>query len=191
LAGIQGGAAFVSTAVLGLGERAGLAALEEVVMAARHVCRFGTNVEVSMLPQLCSYVAKAAGREISEGKPIVGSRIFVHESEIHGDGVIKDPRNYEPFAPEELGFTRQIAVGKHSGARILGFRLSRLGIVKSDDELRTMVRRIREMVARFKRTVTDEELLKLSASGDEALESHGGRKGNYEGNCSAAFVAVD
>jgi homocitrate synthase NifV len=162
LAAVEGGATFVSTAVLGLGERAGMAALEEVVMAAKHVYAMEADFQVSMLPRLCSCVAGAAGRAISVDKPIVGSRIFIHESEIHGDGVMKDPTNYEPFSPEDLGLSRQIAVGKHSGARILKFRLDRLGIVKSDAELREMVRRIRMLAGRFKRIVTDEELLQLS-----------------------------
>lgn len=191
LAGVQGGAAFVSTAVLGLGERAGMAALEEVVMAARHVYHAESGFQVSMLPRLCSYVAAAAGRPVAVDKPIVGSRIFVHESEIHGDGVIKDPHNYEPFAPEDLGIARQIAVGKHSGTRILRFRLRRLGIVKTDDELHAMVRRTRALAARFKRTVTDEELLELSARENRGLRSCVGRKDTHEGIGLAAIAALD
>jgi len=191
LAGIEGGAALVSTSVLGLGERAGMAALEEVVMAARHVYGVETNFRVDMLPELCSYVAEAAGRNVSVDKPIVGSGIFVHESEIHGDGVIKDPRNYEPFAPEELGIMRQIAVGKHSGARILGFRLRRLGIVKSDDQLRAMVRHIRTLADGFKRPVTDRELLALSAQADREPAPCVGWKDTHERNCLSAFAARD
>lgn len=190
LAGVEGGATFVSTAVLGLGERAGMAALEEVVMAARHVYGLDTAFQVSLLPRLCSCVARAAGRTISVDKPIVGSRIFIHESEIHGDGVMKDPTNYEPFSPEDLGFHRQIAVGKHSGARILKFRLDRLGISKTDAELREMVRRIRLVAARFKRTVTDEELLKLS-QGDFGWPSSGNPECAHEQNDRTALASSE
>ncbi len=190
LSAVEGGATFVSTAVLGLGERAGMAPLEEVVMAAKHVYRLDTAFQVSILPRLCSCVARAAGRTIPVDKPIVGSRIFVHESEIHGDGVMKDPTNYEPFSPDDLGLRRHIAVGKHSGARILRFRLDRLGIAKTDDEVREMVRRIRMLAARFKRTVTDEELLKLS-QGDSGWPSSGSLECAHEQNDRTALACIE
>lgn len=159
LAGIRGGATFVSTSVLGLGERAGNAALEEVVMALKHVWGVDLGLRVSELPRICRYVAQASGRNISPGKPIVGDKIFFHESEIHADGVIKNPRNYEPFSPDELGLSREISLGKHSGTRALAFRLRRLGIVKEDGEVADMVRTIRS--SPMKRALTDADLIRM------------------------------
>lgn len=159
LAGIRGGAAFVSTSVLGLGERAGNAALEEVVMALKHVWGLDLGLRVSGLPEICRYVSRASGRDIAPGKPIVGGKIFSHESEIHADGVLKNPANYEPFSPDELGLAREISLGKHSGTRALAFRLRRLGIVKEKNEVAEMVRKIRSSPA--KGALTDADLIRL------------------------------
>jgi homocitrate synthase NifV len=161
LAGIRAGAAFVSTTVLGLGERAGNAALEEVALALIQLYGVDSGLHLSRLPGLCRYVAQASGREIPAGKPIVGSRIFSHESEIHADGVLKDPRNYEPYSPEELGLTREIALGRHSGRRALSYRLDKLGILKRPEQIEDLVKNVRSFSAHLKRGVTDDELTEL------------------------------
>ncbi len=161
LAGIRAGAAFVSTTVLGLGERAGNAALEEVVMAISHLYGIDMGLDMSLLPALCEYVSKASGRQISAGKPIVGSKIFSHESEIHASAVIKNPSNYEPYPPEKLGRQREIILGKYSGRRALSYRLSQLGIVKGAESLSDLVRRVRCLSDRLKRALSDEELIDL------------------------------
>jgi homocitrate synthase NifV len=159
LAGIKSGATFVSTSVLGLGERAGNAALEEVVMALKHVLGLDLGLRVSGLLEICRYVSEASGRAISPAKPIVGTKIFSHESEIHADGVLKNPANYEPFSPEEVGLAREISLGKHSGKRAVAFRLRRLGIVKEKNEVAEMVRKIRSSHA--KGALTDADLVRL------------------------------
>ncbi|MGO9567313.1 MAG: homocitrate synthase [Desulfomonilaceae bacterium] len=161
LAGIRAGAAFVSTTVLGLGERAGNAALEEVLMALTHLYGIDTGLDISVLPSLCEYVSQASGREIPAGKPIVGSKIFSHESEIHASAVIMDPSNYEPYPPEKLGREREITLGKYSGRRVLSYRLSRLGLVKGAENLGDLVRRVRCLSDLLKRALSDEELIEL------------------------------
>jgi homocitrate synthase NifV len=163
LAGIKAGAEFVSTTVLGIAERAGSAALEEVVMAAKHVYGLTSNVNIGVLSRLCNAVAEASGRPIPVDKPIVGSHIFSHESEIHAAGVIKNPENYEPFSPEEIGLKRQIVLGKHSGRRALAFRLERLGINKGNKELRELVAKIRRL--NLKRPLTDDDVRSLCIGG--------------------------
>jgi len=161
LAGVRAGAAFVSTTVLGLGERSGNAALEEVLMALTHLYGVETGLDVSLLPALCEYVSRASGRKIPEAKPIVGSKIFSHESEIHASAVIKAPSTYEPYPPEKLGRKREIILGKYTGPRALSYRLSQLGVVKGSENLGSLVRRVRCLSDRLKRALSDEELLEL------------------------------
>jgi homocitrate synthase NifV len=168
LAGIRGGAAFVSTTVLGLGERAGNAALEEVVMALTHLYGVDTGMDISLLPALCEYVSQASGREIPPGKPIVGGKIFSHESEIHASAVIKNPSNYEPYPPEKLGREREIILGKYSGRRALSYRLSRLGLAQGAENLSDLLQRVRCLSDRLKRALSDDELIELYSQRTEA-----------------------
>jgi homocitrate synthase NifV len=161
LAGVRAGATFISVTVLGLGERAGNAPLEEVAMALKHVRPAPTGIRISGLPALCKYVSEAAERPIPAAKPIVGTKIFAHESEIHAAAVIDNPENYESYDPEQLGLKREISVGKYTGRRALSYRLRNLGIVKADDDLNLLIPRIRSMSSRNKRTLSDQELLEL------------------------------
>ena len=118
IAGIHGGATWVNVTVGGLGERAGNAALEEVVMALKYVEGFEQlQFDTKRFRELGEYVAQAAGRTIPVWKSIIGTNMFAHESGIHADGVIKNPKTYEVFAPEEVGLSRQIVIGKHSGSK--------------------------------------------------------------------------
>jgi homocitrate synthase NifV len=161
LAGIRAGAAFVSTTVLGLGERAGNAALEEVLMALTHLYGVDIGLDIAALPALCEYVSKACGREIPADKPVVGSKIFCHESEIHAAAVIKNPGNYEPYPPEKVGKQREIALGKYSGRRGVSYRLSRLGMVGKGRDLGDLVPQVRRLSDHLKRSLSDEELIDL------------------------------
>jgi len=161
IAGTYAGAAFVSTTILGIGERAGNAPLEEAVMALKHVAGMDTGVNTGLLGRLCSYVGAVSGRGIPDGKPVVGGRIFTHESGIHVDGILKDPKIYEPYGPEEVGKKRAIALGKHSGRAALAHRLSKLGVEVGGDAAGVLLVRVKEMGARLKRPVSDRELLSL------------------------------
>jgi homocitrate synthase NifV len=164
LAGVRAGAAYVSTTVLGIGERAGNAATEEVVMAAKHIMGADTGIDPARLPRLCGYVAKAAGRSISPDKPIVGGGIFHHESGIHADGVIKLPSAYEAYPPEEVGLGRDITIGKHSGRAALVHRLGGMGINLSGKDAAGMLMEVRRICVGLKRELSDAELLKLYES---------------------------
>lgn len=134
LAAVRGGAAVVSTTVLGLGERAGCAALEEVALALRYVHKEPIGLRLEVLPRLCRRVAELAGIVIPAGKPIVGGNAFAHESGIHVAGILRDPRTYEPFPPEEVGLERVLVVGKHSGSRGLQHVLASLGVIATHEE---------------------------------------------------------
>ena len=101
LAGLHGGATHVGVTVNGLGERAGNAALEEVLMSLMIVCGYkGENINTKMFREVSEYVSRASGRELPKWKAIVGTNMFAHESGIHADGALKDPKNYEAFDPD-------------------------------------------------------------------------------------------
>ena len=115
LAAIRGGATHVNTTVNGLGERAGNAPLEEVVMALLHIYDRSTGVSPHQLRGISALVAGASGRPVPVNKPIVGEAIFTHESGIHVHGLLRDPANYQALDPAELGRHHHLVLGKHSG----------------------------------------------------------------------------
>ncbi|MBI4396879.1 MAG: homocitrate synthase [Elusimicrobia bacterium] len=159
LAGLRGGASFVSTTVNGLGERAGNAALEEVVMALKYVEGVPTSFDISKLRALSEHVAKASGREIWVSKPIVGKNIFFHEAGVQASGVIRDPDTYEVFSPNEIGGERQILIGKHSGATTVQWKFREYGISLTEDETRKILEDIRVQAVKVKRPLYDKELM--------------------------------
>jgi homocitrate synthase NifV len=115
LAALRAGATHASVTVLGLGERAGNAALEEVVMALGHAAPGCSGVDPLRLRPLARLVADAADRPIARAKAIVGADIFTHESGIHVAALMKDVRTYQGIDPATLGRRNKVVIGKHSG----------------------------------------------------------------------------
>ena len=115
LAAIRAGAAHASVTVLGLGERAGNAALEEVAVALTQTSAVHTTMDPVALHALADLVARAAGVSIGRAKAIVGRDIFTHESGIHVAGLLSDVRSYQALDPTGFGRRNRIAMGKHSG----------------------------------------------------------------------------
>ena len=163
LAGIRAGARFVNTTVNGLGERAGNAALEEVVMALKHACGIDLNLDTGRFVELSRLVGRASRRPVPEWKAVVGAKAFAHESGLHVDGVLKSPRNYEGFDPAEVGLDRQLVVGKHSGRHGVQDRLRGLGIVLDPSEEATFLERVRNLSQGRKRSLSDRDLVQLHA----------------------------
>ncbi len=159
IAGIRAGARFANTTINGLGERAGNAALEEVVMGLKHACGIETGIDTHRFREMSLFVAKASDRPLSVSKPVVGSRVFAHESGLHADGVIKDPHNYEGFDPAEVGLTRSIVIGKHSGTSGLIERYRSMGIAVDRIRAEPMLEKTRAMSCRRKRDLTNRELM--------------------------------
>jgi homocitrate synthase NifV len=159
LAAVRAGATHASTTVNGLGERAGNAALEEVVMAARHLHGIECGVDTTALQGISQLVAQASGRPVAAGKSIVGAAVFTHESGIHVDGLLKDRGNYEAFQPEELGRAHRLVLGKHSGSHGVRNAYARLGMVLSGEQAGALLERIRGHVTATKRAPTDAELI--------------------------------
>lgn len=158
LAGLKAGATHVGVTVMGLGERAGNAALEEVVMALKHIWKVDLGFKPSMYRDIAEYVSLASGRELPAWKAIVGSNMFAHESGIHADGAIKNPITYEVFAPEEVGLERQIVIGKHSGSKALVMKFAEYGITLGEEEANELLPRIRSHAVALKRCLFDKEL---------------------------------
>ena len=159
LAALRAGATHANTTVNGLGERAGNAALEEVVMAVRHLHHAETGVDTQALVSISHLVAKASGRAVAFNKSIVGSAVFTHESGIHIDGLMKNASTYESFDPGELGRQRSTVLGKHSGSQAVRQAYALLGVVLDDDALvGRLLARIREHAMRVKQEATADEL---------------------------------
>jgi len=161
LAAFRAGATHASTTVNGLGERAGNAALEEIVMGLRHLYGVECGVDSRALPGLSQLVADAACRPVPEGKCIVGAAVFSHESGIHVDGLIKDRRNYQSIDPAELGRSHRFVLGKHSGSAGVRAAFNRLELQLADESVPPLLERIRDHAMRTKRSPDDAELKRL------------------------------
>ena len=161
IAGIIGGANYVGVTVNGLGERAGNAALEEVLMALKYIHGYDTNIDTTKFKDLSEYVSNASGRDLPAWKAIVGSNMFKHESGIHADGALKNPTNYEAFDPKEVGLERQIVIGKHSGKAAIINKFKEYDINLNDEDASIMLEAVRFLCIRAKRTLFDKELVQL------------------------------
>jgi len=142
--GVMGGARAISTTVNGLGERAGNAPLEEVIMALMVLYDFDLNLNISILKELSEMVEEYSKVSLPVNKAIVGDRIFYHESGIHVDGVLEHPLTYEPFLPEKIGHNRRIVFGKHSGCSAVDKKLKNMGIEVSKEDLLKIVEKIKD-----------------------------------------------
>ncbi|MFT3828992.1 MAG: citramalate synthase [Opitutaceae bacterium] len=162
LAAFEGGAAAASVTVNGLGERAGNAALEQVVMALQVAHGVDCGVRTEKLAYLSALVARASGRTLAPERPVVGAAVFRHESGLHCAGLLKDARTYEPFAPEMVGRRREpFAVGWKSGAAALGAALRAAGVVSDEATVRGLLPAVRRRARELRRTLSPAELLAL------------------------------
>ncbi len=116
ISAMESGASALSVTVNGLGERAGNAALEEVVAAIAVTSSDFCQIRMDKLMPLCRYVSELSKRPIPPNKPITGDMVFTHESGIHCHAMLKEPLAYQPFSSEILGRTSRFVIGKHSGA---------------------------------------------------------------------------
>lgn len=162
LSGIKAGASSVNTAVNGLGDRAGNAALEEVVMALKRIYGMQVGVNTRRLLELSRVVSKASRCAVPPWKAVVGENAFVaHEPGIYGSGFIKNPVTYEPFAPEEVGGERCFVVGKRSGGHLVSNFLKQRGVKLDPEETQSVLEAVRHRSVQAKRSLTEEELLSL------------------------------
>ena len=164
LAGIINGARQVECAVNGIGERAGNAALEEIIMALytrRAFYEKEININYGELFRTSRLVSSLTGMRVQPNKAIVGKNAFAHESGIHQDGVLKERSTYEIMSPELIGLSRgSLVLGKHSGRHAFKEHMIELGYQLNEDELDLAFRAFKE-IADKKKEVTNDDLVAL------------------------------
>ena len=158
LAAAVGGATHVNTTINGLGERAGNAALEEVVVGLRQLYGMETGVDLRNFPALSLQVATASGDTIGSRKSLIGRDVFSHEAGIHVDGLLKDPINYQGVDPAIVGRSHQLVLGKHSGSQGVMHAYQQLGIHIDKAQAGRLLPLIRSFVSFNKRTPQSTEL---------------------------------
>jgi homocitrate synthase NifV len=161
LAALKAGAQCASTTVGGLGERAGNAPMEEVVMALKYQEGITLKIDTKRFKNLAEEVSRAANRPIPSGKPLTGTDAFTHESGIHVDGLLKNLLTYQFISPEDVGQKRRFVIGKHSGSKSLIHILGLRGIDISPGEVKVLLILVREKATELKRVLTDEEVFGL------------------------------
>ncbi len=161
LAGVEGGARQVECTINGLGERAGNAALEEVVMAMRtrrDVLHFDTGIDATMLMRASKLVSAVTSFPVQYNKAIVGRNAFAHESGIHQDGMLKNTSTYEIMTPESVGVSKtSLVMGKHSGRAAFKSKLKDLGYDLGDNQFEDAFNRFKALADR-KKHVYDEDI---------------------------------
>jgi 2-isopropylmalate synthase len=148
LSGVEAGAGQVECTVNGIGERAGNAALEEIVMALRvrePAFRAGTGIAVGEIGRTSALVSRLTGYAVQRCKAIVGANAFAHEAGIHQDGVLKDVSTYQIMDPEELGLQMTLPLGKHSGRHAFAKACVDAGIELGREELNRAFKRFKEL----------------------------------------------
>ncbi len=167
LSAVKAGARQVECTVNGIGERAGNAAMEEIVMALKvRKDYFGveTSINTREIIRASRLVSRLTGFVVAPNKAIVGKNAFRHESGIHQDGVLKYRQTYEIMAPEDIGLDKnELVLGKHSGRHALAERLHQLGFDLSKEELDRIFEEFKRLADR-KKEVFDEDLIALVES---------------------------
>ncbi len=160
LSGIEAGAHQAQVSVNSIGERAGNAAYEEVVMAVESLYQTDTGIDTTRIIELSGIVEEKSGMPTPGNKPVVGDNVFSHESGIHAAGVIENPDTFEPgvMTPEMVGAQRRLVLGKHTGTHSVRERLIEQGFDPTEEEVRSVTRRVKDYGAQKERvTVADLE----------------------------------
>ena len=177
LAAIMNGARQVECAINGLGERAGNAALEEIVMALRvraDGMNYGTQIDATKLMRASKMVSTITGFPVQYNKAIVGKNAFSHESGIHQDGMLKNAETYEIMRPEDVGQgSTNLVMGKHAGRAGFRDKLAELGYVLSENAFQDAFERFKDLADR-KKNVYDDDIIALvddaAAHADDAIK---------------------
>ncbi len=173
LAGVLNGARQIECTINGIGERAGNASLEEVVMAIKtrkDLFPFTVNVDSTHLTRASKLVQNITGAVVQVNKAIVGANAFAHESGIHQDGVLKHASTYEIMTPESVGLTESnLVLGKHSGRAAFRDKVTALGFNVGDNAFEEAFHRFKELADR-KKEIFDEDIVSLLDSGTGATD---------------------
>jgi 2-isopropylmalate synthase len=171
IAAVVAGARRIHVTINGLGERAGNAALEEVVMALHRLYGKKTAVNPKLIYETSRLVSRLTGVLVQPNKAIVGENAFAHESGIHTHGILNLPATYEPMEPELVGRTRTLQVGKHAGTHGVLAQLKELGLNPTKEQVRMIVAKAKEIADKGK-TLTDSDLEAIARTimGETPLE---------------------
>jgi D-citramalate synthase len=161
VAALSSGADEVHATINGLGERAGNAALEEIVITLRALYKKHLNIKTELLYGTSQLVSRLTGVHVQLNKAIVGENAFTHESGIHTQGLLANPLTYEPIAPELVGCTRRISPGKHSGSHAIRADLENMGLKPTEEQFKEIFQRIKELGDKGK-TVMDADVLAIA-----------------------------
>ncbi len=161
LSAVEAGAGQIHATINGLGERAGNASLEEVVMALTSQYNIKTNIKTQLLVDTSEFVSRITGIKMPPNKAIVGDNAFAHEAGIHVHGVLQKAETYEPITPEMVGHTRRIVLGKHTGANAIKAKLDEYGIELNEDQFGKVFDQIKKLGDKGK-CVTDADLKAMS-----------------------------
>ena len=161
IAGINAGASCAHVTINGLGERAGNASLEEFVMSLQ--CLYGKehNIKTDLLYETSKFVSNTMGIIVQPNKAIIGENAFGHESGIHTHGILNNPLTYEPISPELVGRKRWLQAGKHAGAHGIRAMLEEFGINATDEQLKDIVDRQKNLADKGK-SITTADLLSIA-----------------------------
>ncbi|MEI7831820.1 MAG: hypothetical protein WCJ56_01285 [bacterium] len=160
ISALAAGADWADVTILGFGERAGNARLEEVV-AYHSIRKNAVQYDLKRLNYACRKVAHMVGMPISFHHPIIGKKIFACESGLHLDGLAKDPNIYEPFSPELVQGMREVSIGKKVGSNAVLTHLRKLGLEISREDAVRITPQIQEMAQDIGRPLTNGELYRL------------------------------
>jgi len=164
LAAIQNGARQIECTINGIGERAGNAALEEVIMAIKtrdNFFNFYTDINTTLISRASKLVSNITGFPIQYNKAIVGANAFAHESGIHQDGMLKNRNTYEIMTPESIGLEKSsLVLGKHSGRAAFKDRLNQLGYDLGHNALESVFAKFKDLADR-KKEIIDEDIIAL------------------------------
>ena len=160
MAGIRAGADCIHTTVNGLGERTGIPDLAETVVSFRNL-EGSEKYNIQPLMDVSGYLEKVSGFFLAPNKPITGQNAFSHKSGVHTNGILKDPRTYEPFDPSILGRERKIIIDKYTGKSAVASRLDEYGIEVSPAELEVIVTRIKN-IGDERKQLFDADILEIA-----------------------------
>jgi 2-isopropylmalate synthase len=173
LAGVAAGARQIECTINGIGERAGNAALEEIVMAIRtrpDLLPFETGVDTTLITRASRMLSSITGFNVQPNKAIVGANAFAHESGIHQDGMLKNAQTYEIMTPESVGLSRsELVLGKHSGRHALKAKAEELGYSLGDNALNDLFKRFKDLADR-KKEIFDEDIVALIGDEDRPAD---------------------
>jgi isopropylmalate/homocitrate/citramalate synthase len=161
LAAYESGATRFSTSLLGIGERTGIAATEELI-AALHNFYGVDKYNPEKLTEICNLVAEATKIKIWPTKPIVGSYAFTHTSGIHQDAVLKNPIAYECFPPEMVGQKRCFLLSRISGRAAVKAKLEEYGVAASPEDVEKLTVIVKEVSTDRRSAISDEEFLEIA-----------------------------